>query len=98
MYNIKNNKNRGCHAHRKLMQMLICVNGSCSVLLDDGKLKENIILSDPAMGLFVMPKIWHEISNCSKDTVILSLASDYYDEKDYIRNYDDFKKYLESME
>lgn len=94
MYNIQHDASRGCHAHKKLQQVLICINGQCSILLDNGFEKEEVILSKKTEGLYIPPRIWHEIHGCSTDAIILSLASDYYDESDYIRNYDDFRKYI----
>jgi len=96
MYNISNGSSRGCHAHKKLQQVLICLNGRCSVLLDNGYEKEEAGLSKKAEGVYIPPGIWHEIHNCTTNAIILSLASDYYDESDYIRNYDDFKEYITS--
>lgn len=96
MYNISNGSSRGCHAHKKLQQVLICINGQCSVLLDNGYEKEEVVLSNKEEGLYIAPRIWHEIYNCTTNAIIISLASDYYDESDYIRNYDDFKEYITS--
>ena len=87
-----NEKQRGFHAHKKLQQMAICLNGSCSIILDNGKERKTIELSKPNEGLFIDPMIWHEIHNIATNTVVLVLASDYYDESDYIRVYDDFLK------
>jgi len=94
MYNIYSNAVRGCHAHKKLKQVIICLHGKCSVLLDNGYNKEKVELSDPFIGLYIAPEVWHEIYECSQDSVIISLASDYYDENDYIRNYNDFIDYI----
>jgi len=92
MYNIKEGASRGCHAHKKLQQLLICINGQCSILLDNGLEKQEIVLSKKTEGIYIPPGIWHEIHACTTDVIIISLASDYYDESDYIRNYDDFRK------
>ena len=85
---------RGLHAHKNLEQVLICVNGSCEILLDDGKEKSIIKLENRNEGLFIEKMVWHEMFNFSADCVLIVLASDYYDEKDYIRDYNDFKNYL----
>lgn len=81
---------RGFHAHRDLKQILICVKGSCRILLDDGKHKKSIILDNPQTGLFIEDLVWREMHDFSEDCVLLVLASEYYDESDYIRNYDIF--------
>lgn len=81
---------RGFHAHQKLQQVLICVKGSCRILLDDGKHKENTILNSPQTGLLIENLIWREMHDFSEDCVLLVLASEYYDESDYIRDYEKF--------
>ena len=85
---------RGLHAHKNLEQVLICVNGSCEILLDDGKEKSIIKLENRNEGLFIEKLVWREMFNFSADCVLMVLASDYYDEIDYIRDYNDFKNYL----
>lgn len=94
MYDTKKDVARGFHAHKKLQQVLICVHGSCKVKLDDGKEKEIIKLDCPNKGLFIANNIWREMFDFSEDAVLLVLASELYDESDYIRNYDDFIKYI----
>ena len=91
-YQRRNNKR--LHAHKNLEQVLICVNGSCEILLDDGKEKSIIKLENRNEGLFIEKMVWHEMFNFSADCVLIVLASDYYDEKDYIRDYNEFKNYL----
>lgn len=83
---------RGKHAHTKLQQVAICVNGSCNFLLDNGKDKKNIKLNSPDKGLYIGKNIWREMSNFSKDCVLMVLANQYYDEKEYIRDYNEFLK------
>ncbi|MDI1351803.1 MAG: FdtA/QdtA family cupin domain-containing protein [bacterium] len=83
---------RGFHAHKQLKQVAICLSGSCTFVMDDGHDKEDIILQSPAVGLYIAEMMWHEMSNFSKDCVLMVLASDYYDESDYIRCYHEFKK------
>lgn len=85
---------RGYHAHKNLEQMLICVHGSCKILLDNGKEKETVTLNDPTQGLYITHNIWHEMFDFSSDAVLLVLASEYYCEDDYIRSYDDFLEYM----
>lgn len=81
---------RGFHAHQNLKQVLICVKGSCRILLNDGNNKDNIILDKPQTGLLIESLVWREMHDFSEDCVLLVLASEYYDECDYIRDYDDF--------
>jgi len=95
LYSIDEGKSRGFHAHKNLKQVYICIHGKCEVLLDDGKEKTVVILDDPSEGLYIGNVIWREIYNFSSDAVLLVLASDYFDEQDYIRSYGDFIKYLE---
>lgn len=83
---------RGYHAHHKTQQVLFCIQGSIEMILNNGKRKEKIILKDPGIGVLIDKKIWHEMHNFSKDTILLVLASTKYDPKDYIRNYEKFLK------
>ena len=93
MYNTQPGVSRGFHAHRTLRQVLICVRGSCRILLDDGREKETVLLDRPNKGLYITPGIWRVMSDLSGDAVLMVLADQLYDESDYIRNYDDFLKY-----
>jgi dTDP-4-dehydrorhamnose 3,5-epimerase-like enzyme len=81
---------RGFHAHHKLQQMAICVRGSCEFLMDDGYSVEVIKLDNNHTGLMLPPMVWHEMFNFSPDCVLMVLASDFYDESDYIRSYQEF--------
>lgn len=81
---------RGFHAHKELVQVAICIKGSCSFLMDDGNKKETVILDSPTIGLVIDVMQWHEMHDFSEDCVLMVLASDYYDESDYIRDYDEF--------
>ena len=81
---------RGKHAHRKLEQVIVCISGSCDFVLDNGKEKTTVHLDNPATGLHIKSNIWREFTNFSPDCVLMVLASEHYDEKDYIRNYQDF--------
>ncbi|CAM6314619.1 sugar 3,4-ketoisomerase [Enterobacter hormaechei] len=92
MFNTQKEIRRGFHAHKRLVQIAIVVKGTCKFLMDDGNEKVNITLDNPATGLLIEPMIWHEMYDYSDDSVLLVLASDLYDESDYIRNYDDFIK------
>lgn len=94
IYGVAQGERRGFHAHKKLQQVLLCVHGRCKVLLDDGISRVTVELSDPAEGLFVGNTIWREMFDFSPDTVLLVLASERYDEADYIRDYQEFLSYL----
>lgn len=87
---------RGKHAHKKLEQVLFCLNGSVTLHLDDGRNKEKAKLETSAEGVVLEPMVWHTLTNFSKDCVILVVADDYYDESDYIRNYEDFIQQIKS--
>lgn len=82
---------RGRHAHRNLEQVIICISGSCDFFLDDGKSQKKVHLCNPCQGLYIKHNVWREFTNFSKDCVILVLASEHYDENDYVRNYEQFK-------
>jgi dTDP-4-dehydrorhamnose 3,5-epimerase-like enzyme len=82
---------RGLHAHRNLRQVMLCVTGSCEILLDDGKNRASVWLDSPVRGLLVEDLVWREMSQFSSDCVLLVIASESYDESDYIRDYDKFK-------
>lgn len=90
MYGTGENVRRGFHSHRNLEQILICIHGSCKVLLDNGTEKKVVPLERPYEGLYVGPNIWREMFDFSTDAVLLVLASDIYNEFDYIRDYDEF--------
>lgn len=83
---------RGKHAHKNLEQVIVCVSGSCDFVLNNGTVKETVHLDNPSKGLYVKHNIWREFTNFSKDCVLMVLASEYYSESDYIRNYDEFLK------
>lgn len=90
VFDVLSQEVRGEHAHRKLHQFLICVRGSCSVVVDDGTNSEDIVLDSPDLGLHIPPLIWGIQYKYTPDAVLLVLASDVYDAEDYIRSYDDF--------
>lgn len=83
---------RGKHAHDKLEQVIICTSGSCDFILDNGKERVTIHLNNPAQGLYIKCNIWREFTNFSEGCVVTVLASERYDENDYIRDYDSFLK------
>ncbi len=84
---------RGCHAHKECTQILICQNGCCEVLCDDGKQKKRFVIDDPSRGLCIPPSIWSEQFYKTDNTVLLVLCDQLYDEEDYIRNYSEFEIY-----
>ena len=92
LFGTKKDVTRGLHAHLDLKQVLLCVTGSCKILLDDGVVRQSVFLDSPTKGLLVESLVWREMSQFSSDCVLLVIASHYYDESDYIRNYDEFKK------
>ena len=93
--NLFNKKSiRGKHAHKQLEQVIFCINGFFTLALDDGENKQKFLMNDPAVGIKLGKLLWATMSHFSKDCVILVISSDYYKEGDYIRNYDNFIKYL----
>lgn len=83
---------RGHHAHRKLQQFAIAVAGAVTMLMDDGRRRWQVQLTKPDKGLLIPPLIWHEMHSFSSDCVLLVLANDLYDERDYIRDHAEFKR------
>jgi UDP-2-acetamido-3-amino-2,3-dideoxy-glucuronate N-acetyltransferase len=90
VFGVSNARIRGSHAHRACAQLLVCVSGSLSCIVDDGERREEITLDSPDMGLYVPPMVWGTQYNHAPDTVLLVLASQGYDPADYIRDYDEF--------
>lgn len=87
------NLSRGRHAHKKLRQILFCIRGSIKITLDDGEIKDEVVLSSPEVGVYLDKMMWHEMKEFSRDTILLIFASDYFNIKDYIRDYDRFLLY-----
>ena len=87
---------RGFHAHKCLEQILVCVSGSCKVHLDDGSDTAEVTLDKPWEGLYIANDTWREMYDFTPGAVLLVLASEFYDEADYIRNYEDFLKLVEA--
>lgn len=94
IFNNINNKSRGFHAHKTLHQVAICISGSCRIVCDDGINREDRVISSPNVYIDLPPLLWHELHDFSNDCVLLVLADNYYDEQDYIRNYQDFLRYI----
>lgn len=95
MYDTQPNVTRGHHAHKNLKQILICIHGSCKIKLDNGKETKVVPLEKPYEGLYVDNNMWREMYDFSNDAVLMVLASELYNEDDYIRDYDDFLKFIE---
>lgn len=90
MYDTKEGVVRGKHAHKKLEQILVCIHGSCKIRLDNGKERKVVPLEKPCEGLYVGSNMWREMYDFSPDAVLMVLASEVYEEADYIRDYDKF--------
>lgn len=90
LYDVPGGEARGGHAHRNLYQLIVAASGSFNVVLNDGKNTKTITLNRPYQGLFIVPGIWRELDNFSSGSVCLVLASEKYDENDYIRDYNEF--------
>lgn len=90
LYDVPGGESRGAHAHKKLSQLIVAVSGSFSVTLTDGKVKRTFLLNRPYQGLYVVPGIWRTLDDFSSGSVCLVLASETYQEEDYIRNYEEF--------
>jgi dTDP-4-dehydrorhamnose 3,5-epimerase-like enzyme len=92
IFDTKDKVRRGFHAHKKLKQIAVVLKGSCRFMLDDGKDKIEILLDNPERGLYIESFLWREMYDFSDDCVLLVLADSSYDENDYIRDYQEFKK------
>jgi hypothetical protein len=90
MYDVPGGECRGGHAHKECFTMLIAVSGSFTVNLDDGKKRRSFLLNHPYEGLIIPTGLWRTLDDFSSGAVCLALASQPYDESDYIRSYDDF--------
>lgn len=90
LYDVPGGESRGGHGHRELHQLVIAASGSFDIILDDGTTKKVVNLNRPDYGLYIKPGIWRELINFSSGSICLVLASLEYDEKDYLREYNDF--------
>lgn len=91
IYDVPREARRGFHSHKDLEQVLVCVHGEVSILIDDGYRREVVKLSNPAEGLRIGPMVWREMFNFSEGAVLLVLASRHYNPEDYEKDYDRFK-------
>ena len=94
VYDVPNMEVRGEHAHYELHEFMVCVKGSCSIMLDDGEYRDEVVLDAPTVGLHVPPKLWRVHYKYSADALTLVLASDIYKAEDYIRDYQQFKEHV----
>jgi hypothetical protein len=90
VFDVPSREVRGEHAHRTLHQFLQCVHGSCSLVVDDGQHREEIVMDTPVIGVYLPPMVWGIQYKYTPDAKLLVLASDAYDPDDYIRDYDEF--------
>ena len=98
LYDVPAGEERGGHAHKELQQFIIAVSGSFDVVIDDGYERRKVSLNRPFKGLHIRPGIWRELENFSSGAVCLVLASEHYNEADYIREYAQFKEYIKEVE
>ncbi len=95
LYDIPGGVSRGGHAHKKLKQLIVALSGSFTVTLDDGIIKRTFFLNRPNQGLLIEPGIWRTLDDFSSGSVCMVLASEVYDNNDYIHNYNEFLGYIE---
>lgn len=94
VYSVPGPENRGDHAHIACEQFMLCLKGSCKVMVDDGSNSEDVLMDDPTLGLYVPPMVWAKEHRYSSDAVLLVLASEVYQSEDYIRDYDEYLRSL----
>jgi dTDP-4-dehydrorhamnose 3,5-epimerase-like enzyme len=92
VYDVPPGEVRGGHAHRSVHQLLVCVKGCCTVTVDDGNERDEILLDSPAVALYIPPCVWATQQKYSPGAVLLVLASDLYNTDEYIRDYQEFLK------
>lgn len=97
VYDVPGGEHRGGHAHKECKELLVAVSGSFTVTLDDGKEKHTYLLNHPYQGLFIDTNTWRTLDDFSSGAVCLVIASEKFEEEDYIREYDDFKEYVKCM-
>jgi hypothetical protein len=90
LYDVPGGAQRGGHAHKALSEVLIAMSGSFDVVLDDGKNKKRVHMNRSYFGLYICRMIWRELDNFSSGSVCMALASNYYEESDYYRNYEEY--------
>jgi hypothetical protein len=96
MSGVREGESRGAHGHKKFDQIIVPVRGSFVLGLDDGENRQEILLNDPTMGIRLKPKLWHTMHSFSPDAVNVVFCDQYYDEEDYLRDYDEFLAYIKA--
>lgn len=94
IYDTLPDQDRGMHAHKELEQVIVAMDGACTFVLDDGKNREEVVLNRPDIGLYIGKNMWREMKNFSYGCKLMVLASTYYDEIEYIRDYNEFLRSL----
>ena len=97
MFDTLPDESRGFHAHKTLEQLIIAIDGSCSFIIDDGIKREKVKLNRPDVALYIGAGMWREIHDFSYGCKLVVLASEHYDDKEYIRDYDMFLKSIKSF-
>lgn len=95
IYDVPGGESRGGHAHKTLRQLLVPMSGSFRVVLDNGREKKEVLLNHPWQGLLIVPGVWRTLEDFSSGAVCMCLASELYDEEEYIREYDEFLSFAE---
>jgi hypothetical protein len=94
VYDVPGGESRGGHAHKRLKQFVVALSGSFHVTLDNGYERKTVLLNHPYQGLFIDTNIWRTLDDFSSGAVCLVLASEHFDEDDYIYDYDEYLKYI----
>lgn len=94
IYRTEKGISRGFHAHKKLKQVAFAISGRCQMILDNGSARRTVTLDSPTKGILIENFVWREMHNFSEDCVLLVMASEHYDESDYVRNYDEFLRMI----
>mgnify|MGYP000427406874 CR=1 FL=1 len=97
VYDVPSQEVRGEHAHKALHEFLICLRGSCAIMVDDGTNRDEVVLNDPTVGLHIPPQLWRVHYKYTPDAMVLVLASDIYKASDYIRDYEEFLAYVREV-
>ncbi len=98
IYDVPGGETRGGHAHKKCAQVLTAVSGSFDLIITNGKEEESIRVNRANMGVLIPPGAWITMPNFTTGTVLLAIASEEYDEEDYIRDYDDYLRYISTLD
>lgn len=94
VYDVPAGESRGGHAHKKLRQLVVALSGSFHVTMDNGRERQTVLLNHPWQGLLIETNTWRTLDDFSSGAVCMVLASEHYDEDDYIYDYDEFLKYI----